>query len=270
MERNNTTMRQDITISVIMGVYNSENTIANSIESIINQSYTNFEFIICDDGSTDKTYDILLQYKQLYPDKIILLKNNKNLGLAKTLNICLDLASGSYVARMDSDDISKNNRFEKQIEFAKKNPEFIIIGSNAIKFDEKGVYGEIIYPERPQRKDFLFNNPFIHPTMLIRYDILKELNGYNESLYCTRCEDYDLWLRMYSKGYLGFNMQEFLLNYYEGSQNLKKRKYRYRLCETYVRLLGFKKNKILLRGLPFVIKPLIVGLLPRNIYKRQK
>lgn len=263
-------MEQDIKISVIMGVYNSQNTIADSIESILNQTYTNFELIICDDGSTDKTYDILLKYKELYDNKIILLKNKTNLGLSKTLNKCLGLVSGDYVARMDSDDISKSNRFEKQIEFLNKNPKFSMVGSNATKFDEKGVYGNIIYPESPRIKDFLFNNPFIHPTMLIRYDVLKELNGYNESLYCTRCEDYDLWFRMYSKGYIGFNLQEFLLNYYEGTQNLKKRKYRYRLCEAYVRFLGFKNNKILLKGLPFVIKPLIVGLFPLKIIRKLK
>ena len=91
------------TVSVIMGIFNCENTLSDAIKSILNQSYTDWELIMCDDGSQDDTYKIALEYQHKFPDKIILLKNKTNMGLNATLNTCLSKATGTYIARMDGD-----------------------------------------------------------------------------------------------------------------------------------------------------------------------
>lgn len=254
-----------IETSIIMGVYNTANTIEAAIASIFEQTYETFEFIICDDGSTDNTSQILEKCKSIYGERLILLKNTKNQGLAKTLNTCIGRARGEFIARMDGDDISHPDRLEKQIKFLIDNPQVAFVGSNAVKFDENGPYGFFRNSRQPKKEELLYKSRFIHPTIVFRRNCLNSVGGYCESDYCLRCEDYDLWLRLYAKGYFGANIQEELLDYYEGSQNLSKRKYRYRVNEAIVRYKGFKSNKILLRGLPYVFKPLIVGLISPKV-----
>ena len=111
-------------ISIIMGIYNCSETLPEAIDSIIAQTYENWELIMCDDASTDDTYKIAEEYKNKYSDKIILIRNEKNSRLAFSLNHCLKYASGKYVARMDADDVSVPKRFEKQINFLKEHPDF--------------------------------------------------------------------------------------------------------------------------------------------------
>ena len=111
------------TVSVIMGIYNTESKLADSIESILQQTYSDWELIMCDDGSTDRTYEIAKKYSDKY-ENIYLLKNNKNMGLAYSLNKCLKYASGKYIARSDADDINLPNRFKVQVEFLEKNPQY--------------------------------------------------------------------------------------------------------------------------------------------------
>ena len=104
-------------VSILMGIYNCADTLSDAIDSIIKQTYVNWELILCDDGSQDDTYQVALKYQEKYPDKIILLKNKKNIRLAASLNRCAQYATGEYVARMDGDDLSLPNRFEKQVFF---------------------------------------------------------------------------------------------------------------------------------------------------------
>ena len=107
------------TVSVIMGIYNCEKTLSDAIDSIINQTYSDWELIMCDDGSTDNTYQIATKYSEK-DNRITVIKNDTNSGLAFSLNHCLKYAKGEYVARMDADDISLPNRFEKQVAFLNK------------------------------------------------------------------------------------------------------------------------------------------------------
>ena len=104
-------------ISVIMGVYNCESTLERAIESIVNQTYGNWELIMCDDGSTDQTYDVAKRYQERYPQKIKLLRNDRNMKLAFALNRCLAEVSGELVARMDADDRSCPERLQRQVCF---------------------------------------------------------------------------------------------------------------------------------------------------------
>ena len=130
-------MKNGKKVSVIMGVYNCEKTVAESIESIINQTYDNWELIICDDASTDNTCAIVESYARKYGGKIFFLKNSANRRLAYSLNRCLEAAKGKYIARMDGDDISLPRRLEKQVLFLESHPEYALAGTAMIPFDEK-------------------------------------------------------------------------------------------------------------------------------------
>ena len=246
-----------------MGVYNvpERKILAKAIDSILNQTYQDFEFIICDDGSTDSCYEILQEYAQK-DKRIKLLKNEKNKGLSYTLNKCLSFAQGEYIARMDADDVALPTRLEQELKFLSKNKDYAMVGSNVYFIDGDKRWGVRSLPERPNKKDFLFTSPFVHPSIMIRRDVLCELNGYAED--AIRCEDYDLWMRLYAQGYKGYNIQEYLLEFREDKNAYHRRAYRYRWYEGKIRLRGFRKLGLLPIGIPYVLKPFIVGLLPQS------
>lgn len=255
-------------ISVIMGVYNCKNIDAlyRSVKSIINQTYKDWEFIICNDGSTDNTLKILKDVATLDKRiKIIGYKENK--GLANALNYCLAFSKGQYIARMDADDIAYPNRFEKQIQFLEKHKDFAFVGSIANVFNKSGIWGMLKMPEYPQKEDFLWNIPFIHPSMMFRKDVLLEINGYSTDEINKRCEDYTLVMDLYSKGFKGYNFQEALIDYYLENGTKKYRPMKDRIAEAKVRYIGYRKNKILLKGLPYILKPILIGLIPQYIFR---
>lgn len=253
-------------VSVIMGIYNSnkEEMVKLAIDSILNQTFTDFEFIICDDGSTDGTYE-LVQRLTVHDNRVILIKNKKNSGLAFSLNHCLNIAKGKYIARMDADDISLPTRLEEEVKFLDDNIEYDIVGCNALLFNSDGIWGEKSLPEFPVKESFLFTSPFIHPTILIRSNVINSLFGYKVSKETLRAEDYDLFMRMYSLGYKGYNIQKSLYKFREDKNTYKRRAYKYRLDEAKVRYKGFKLLGLMPKAFPYVIKPLVVGLIPQRI-----
>jgi glycosyltransferase involved in cell wall biosynthesis len=185
-------------VSVIMAVYNSDAYLSQAIESILNQTYTNFEFIIIDDGSTDNTHNILEKYKKK-DSRIILLENHKNGGLPFSLNKGLEKAKGKFVARMDADDISVKNRLELQIDFLQKNDEIDIIGCELEIIDKSGSPTGTIwrYKQIPEQISFeaFFTSPIPHAAMVAKTDIFKkESFRYNEKYLVA--QDYELWSRL--------------------------------------------------------------------------
>lgn len=258
-------------VSIIMGAYNIEHTktFIYSINSILKQSFSNFELIICDDGSTDNTWNIITSYATK-DRRIRLLKNDKNLGLAATLNRCIDISNADLIARHDADDFSDITRLEKQIYFLNTHPEIMFVGSNVALFDEDGVYANRVFPEFPSKKDFMFTMPFVHGALLFRKSALVKANQYRVSIETRRAEDYDLLMRMYSLNLYGANLQENLYFFLENHSALARRKYRYRLDEAVVRWKGFHSLGLMPMAFPYVIKPLIVGLIPRKILLKLK
>lgn len=262
-------------ISVVMGIYNieSKKVLKQAIDSILNQTYKNIEFIIVDDGSTNDTYKWAKELTE-NDTRVKIIKNEKNLGLTKTLNIGLKATTGKYIARMDGDDYCSLDRLEKQHNFLKKHEEYGLVSSNMYNFDEKGIWGERINNEIITKKDFLFTSPIPHPTILTYKKCFDVVNGYRESKDTDRNEDYDLFMRMFAKGIKMYTMQEKLYYYREDKNCYRKRKYRYRFCELIVRARGFKELKLYPKAFPYVVKPLIVGLIPqkvlRNIRKKQR
>lgn len=258
-------------ISIIMGVLNAEPRLDSSIESILRQTYENWEFIICDDGSTDNTYEKLEEWARK-DSRIIPIKNEKNMGLASALNHCLKYVTGEYVARMDDDDWSYPERFEKQIAFLETHKEFDFVSSAIDLYDGKKITGfQNVLAVEPKKEDFLWNSPFVHPATMFRRESIMKVNGYRIAKEIRRTEDIDLFMRMYAAGMKGYNIPEALLRYYVTTSAMKKRKYKYRIDEVIVRYKGFKMLGLLPKGWIYVIKPLVVGLLPKSIVvKMQK
>ena len=257
-------------VSIIMGVYNAqkrEKILSDSINSILNQTFKDFEFIICDDGSDDRTLDILHEYEK-NDSRIKILKNVKNMGLAYTLNKCLKYCKGDYIARMDDDDISRLNRLEKQVEFLNQNYDYDLVAMNVNLFDENGIWGEKSYPEKIKKEDFLFTSPITHPTIMVRKKAFDKVDGYKEKWYTNRTEDYDLFMRMFCSGVNFYIIQDKLFDYREDKNCYQKRKYKYRINECVVRVIDFGKLKLYPKAIPYVLKPLIVGLLPSSIIKK--
>jgi len=188
------------TISVVMPVYNSAKYLALAIESILNQTFKDFEFIIVDDSSTDSTGQIIKKY--IKSDKrIVVAKNIKNLGICNSLNIGLSLARGKYVARMDGDDWSYPERLFKQISFMESHPKTVICGG-AIEVCDSNlrVKNQRHYPisDNKVREKILKLNPFAHPAVMYRKEAAIKAGGYNEKL--ATVEDYDLYFRLGNLG----------------------------------------------------------------------
>lgn len=254
-------------ISVIMGVYNCAETLSEAIDSILSQTYNNWELIICDDGSTDNTVAVVHSYIERFPQKIILLRNDHNLGLNATLNKCLAIAKGDFVARMDGDDISKPDRFEKEIKTLLKHPDISIVSSNMEFFDENGVWGRTHKIETPQNIDFLLKTPFCHAPCLVKKEVYNAVNGYTVSKSLLRVEDYHLWVKMYAAGYKGMNIMECLYMMRDDRNAQHRRKFKYRINECRVKFLAIKLLHLPLYGYFYSIRPIIVGLLPSFLYR---
>lgn len=180
-------------VTVLMPVYNGERYLDEAIKSILTQTFTDFEFLIIDDNSTDRTHDIIKSYSD---SRIRLTKNDQKIGLVESLNKGILLANGEYVARMDADDISTQNRLEKQVKFLDNHPEVGICGS-WIKTYGEGINRVIRYPitDGGIRCKLFFFNPFAHPSVIMRKNVLLELF----EIYCNdQCygEDYEMWTRL--------------------------------------------------------------------------
>lgn len=252
-------------VSVIMGIYNCEKTLKESLDSLLNQSYQSFEIILCEDGSNDHTLQIAKDYAEDYPQKIRLIQNETNKGLAYSLNRCIDSSKGEYIARMDGDDIAYENRLEKQMNYLESHPGCALVGSHVFLFNDNGIWGVRKSKADPLKKDFLFSSQFIHPTIIIKKAILNQVGNYTVSKATLRAEDYDLFMRLYAAGFTGHNLQDILLYYREDETTFKRRAYKYRLDEAKVRYNGFNKMKLMPLGYLYVLKPLIVGLIPQKV-----
>jgi len=198
-------------ISVLMPAYNVEKYVGEAIESILNQTFTDFEFIIINDGSTDNTAKIIQEYAK-QDKRIRFIDNKKNQGLIAVLNQGLDLCTGEYIARMDSDDISLPERFEKQIKYMDEHPECGVVGGFGYCFFSDGAKGYVWKkPEHVLYGDLLNRNPMIHPTVLMRKSVLDEHNIKYSNEY-KHAEDYALWADLINCTQL-HNIPEIVLHY---------------------------------------------------------
>jgi glycosyltransferase involved in cell wall biosynthesis len=212
-------------VSVIMSVYNGEKYLQEAVDSILNQTFTDFEFIIINDGSKDKTKEIL----ESYSDPRIRLFHQKNIGLTKSLNRGLKHATGEYIARMDADDISMKNRFKKQVDFLNKNSNIGLIGTWAslIDNDGKNFHNWTLPLEHNSILDRLSeSNSFMHGSVMFRKHCVDVVGGYRQEF--KYCQDYDLWIRIIEK-YNAANIGEFLYKLRRANNSISREKISHQL-----------------------------------------
>lgn len=252
-------------VSVIIPMYNCEGTLSETVESIINQTYTDWEIILCDDCSTDGTYNIALSYAEKY-DRITLLKNETNMRAGHTRNKCVEYAKGEYLAMVDADDMSLPQRFEKQVAYLDEHPEMELVASGMIVFDETGeklIRG--IGEEYPLKKLIRLSVPFMQPTMMIRKAAFEKLGGYIVNEETMRAEDLDLFYRFRLANMNGYVIQEPLVRYHETTDDLYKRSVKaakgmIKINKKYFKLLNVPK-----RWNFMIYKPLVSALIPKGI-----
>ncbi len=241
-------------ISIIMGIYNCAGTLPEAIESILAQSYDNWELIMCDDCSTDDTYAVAESYRKKYPDKIVLIKNERNLHLAATLNQCLKYARGEFVARMDGDDKSTERRFEEQVDFLRNHPEYQLVGSWMQRFNEEGVADIVKAPEQPNRYSLRNGSPFCHATIMTYKIVYDAVDGYTVAERTDRAQDYDLWFKFYDHGFEGYNIPKPLYLVREDKNAIRRRTFSVRWNAFKTTVIGYKMLKYPRRWL---IKPFV-------------
>ena len=180
-------------VSCIIPVYNAGIYLSDAINSILNQTYNDFEIVIIDDCSTDESWKIIKDFEKNHPSKIKALKNEKNKGLPGTLNRAIKESKGTYIARMDQDDIALPTRFEEQLATFEKNPDVSIVGTYW-QYMNNGVIPDVPEDFEAIKAYTLLNNPIGHPTVMFKKnDIVKKVGYYNESAHTI--EDFEFWCR---------------------------------------------------------------------------
>ena len=248
-----------------MGVYNCEKYLLQALGSLYAQTYKDFQIIICDDGSTDNTYDIAAREAAAHSN-IVLIRNDRNLGLNATLNRCLDYADTDFCARMDGDDISMPSRFKMEVAFLDAHPEYAIVSAPMKYFDDGGVFRVGKGGWEPKEKDFPKGTPFCHAPCMVRTEAYKAVGGYSVSDKLLRVEDYHLWIKMYGKGYKGYMLDEPLYMMRDDRNAAHRRSFKARVNEARVKAIAIKTFRLPVWNYIYCIKPLILGILPSGIY----
>lgn len=217
-----------------MPTFNAEKHLTEAINSILNQSYSNFEFIIINDGSTDTSLDIINKYND---NRIILINLEKNRGITNALNIGIEIAKGKYIARMDADDISHSKRLEKQVKFLERNSNVDVLGSKIRVIKQNGEktrrFLGVVAPPNILRIYTLFLCPLMHPSVIGKSSLFKHLK-YRQF---KRSEDYELWSRL-SHDYQMYNLNETLLFYRAPNTEVSKK---YNESIQYITQMQFKR-----------------------------
>lgn len=210
-------------VSVLMATFNEPiDYIKASIESILNQTYTNFEFIISDDSTNLDTINAINSYAN--DERVIIIRSNSRMGFVRALNEGLKIAKGQFIVRMDGDDISLKDRFEKQLEYLNSHKEIDILGGNMLIINESGtIISQRKYPTRGilLHLNSIFRSPVAHPTVMFRRSILDNHFYYDESF--KKAEDTEFWFRLRNNGFVIANLPYNLLNFRISGDLAKKR-----------------------------------------------
>lgn len=234
-------------ISVIMAVRNCEKTLRSAIESINEQTYANWELVVCDDASTDSTRAVLDELvAEIGAERFVVLMNETNRKLAYSLNRCLESASGRYIARMDGDDSCEPDRFERQMHYLREHPDVDLVGTAMRRFNDLGL-GGIVYPasEAPDRWTMSRSTraPFCHGTVLAKRSVFETVGNYTVSWRTERGQDTDLWLKFFAAGLTGRNLRDPLYRVREDAAAVRRRTPRARFGEFVTRVTGYRTLK---------------------------
>lgn len=256
-------MTENKKVSVILPTFNGAKFIDRAISSVLNQTFRNLEILVVDDGSSDNTFEVVLNFSK-QDARVIYLKNEKNLGIQRSLNLALKSSKNEYIARIDDDDewIDKE-KLEKQINFLNENQDYFLVGTGTIVVDEnrKELF-RFLNPKTNDeiRRSLLKRNCFTHSSVLFRKESVLKLGGYSETEETLHVEDYDLWLRLGK-----FGKQANLSDYSVTFMNREK------AISSQNRLKQFKKNIQLIKkyrsDYPGYKSALIIGYVRLIFYK---
>ncbi len=256
-------------VSFIIASYNCKPYIDECLQSIRKQTFKgDVEIIVCDDCSTDGTAELLQQYAD--EGQLVLIRNEKNQGAAQSRNNCIKKAQYDYLAILDADDYISEDRLEKQLAVLEANPSIDFVSTGIQRFYEDGERVDF-YPRKefPTKEDFLITIPFAHASTMFRKSIMERVDGYRIAKETRRGQDYDLFMRIYAAGGKGCNIKD-ITYFYRCSKKQDKRKdaYSIRIDEAKIRAKGFKAMGIGPIRYIYIIKPLILGLLPQRLIDR--
>lgn len=251
-----------------MATYNCEKTVEKAIDSIVAQTYENWVMIICDDGSTDGTVAILRGYEREYPGKFVIVQNEKNSKLPYSLNHCLQYVQTDLVARMDGDDWSTPDRFEKQVAFLKAHPEYDLVGTGVVFHDGEKKIASFIKTPEPTKETMLRDNAFSHATIMTYKRVYDALNGYSLEPWVVRVEDVDLWCRFLAAGFRGYNLPDELYVILEDVNAAKRRTLSARINGAKTRCRGYKLMgyKGLVCYMPYLT--VLYAFVPTGVYQK--
>lgn len=228
-------------VSVIIACHNAEKYIDECLEALVNQTYNKIEIVICDDASTDNSYAILESWSRK-DKRVRLIRNEQNLFAAVSRNRCFEVANGVFYMIQDIDDISTLNRVETLLSvFKSENIDFVSSAARCFNNDISQLGNVISHKTYPQKKDFLWGISFMHPATMFKRECVIDVCGYRVSTDTRRCQDYDLFMRLYAKGYKGKNISD-VLYLYRQDDDAKKRGGNLisTRCEYKVRKYGYK------------------------------
>ena len=257
-------------ISVIMSVYNAQSFLDEAIKSILNQSFSDFEFLIIDDCSNDDSKKIVDLFA-LKDERIKAFSNTKNLRLTKNLNKLIQMSNGEYIARMDADDISLSERFNEQIKYFENHPEVDIVGTFSENISNDGtVTGERKVPVTHKEIVKLLPklNPLSHPTVMFRASALKQIGGYDER-YKTS-QDFHLWYKAIGSGLKINNIPSVLFQYRMDDDYTARKSFQYRLNEFKIKLDGYKLIKLPWYKYHYALISLILAFVPPFLFSQLK
>ena len=254
-------------ISVVMSVYNGEEYLEKGVNSILYQTFSDFEFIICDDCSTDGTYNKLKKIASK-DSRVILIHNETNCGLAFSLNKCILMSKSNILARQDADDESVLTRFEKQYDYVIKHPEYAIVGTSYYSVRDKEETK--VYPkENPLAKDLIWDGGFMHPSWMMRKDMLQKVGFYTATKMTRRDQDYHLVMKLYGAGMIMHNMQELLYRYTNDIHTYNRTRNLYSVKGLmWIRWDGYRRNNFPCFVYIVCLKPLIKNILPNFLMKK--
>lgn len=259
-------------VSVIMGVYAPKERaiLFAAIASLCASSWTNWELVLVDDGTEGEGRRWIEEAAKM-DARIRLFRHPHNQGLAAALNTAIAHSRGSWIARMDGDDRTHPCRLEVMVRYLQTHPFVDWVGCACDLIDAQGVWGGIRPPFEPSIEDYLSHSPFIHPSVMFRGEVLRQTGGYAQRAGHYRCEDYELFLRLFASGYRGRNLPGRLYQYREERDSYQRRTLSAALCEARVRREGARRLDIHgVRAWRCIAKPLAVALVPDGLHARIK
>lgn len=253
-------------VSVLIGIYNCERTLGEALDSILAQTYEDWECILCDDGSTDGTLLVAKSYARR-DRRFKVIQNGCNKGLAASLNHCLSYAGSEYIARMDGDDRSKPERLNTLVNALDTRADIAMVSTAMECFDELGPWGVVLpRKEFPVPADFPAGNPFCHAPSMVRRKAMTTVNGYRTGIGLV--EDFDLWVRLYAHGYCGMNLMMPLYEVRENRDTNARRSYGRRIDEAKVIVTACKIFRLPVWSYLWTLRPLCIGLFPIWFYNQ--